>query len=115
MSGKFGPGCLKNCNCRGDCDVISGNCSGECEDGWFENECQARKYTNFPGITRWEPKIICAMVLKAWAKELFESTILDEQFPPEYVHYHFDIDEHPFLRSMSSFVITLNWLPSVGI
>ena len=40
VSGTFGPGCLADCHCRGHCDVISGKCSTQCEDGWVGDDCQ---------------------------------------------------------------------------
>ena len=40
ISGTFGPGCLTDCHCRGQCDVISGTCSTQCEDGWMGDDCQ---------------------------------------------------------------------------
>ena len=38
--GAFGPGCLSDCHCRDKCDVISGHCSSQCEDGWVGSDCQ---------------------------------------------------------------------------
>ena len=36
----YGPGCLTDCHCRDQCDVISGHCSSQCEDGWVGKDCQ---------------------------------------------------------------------------
>ena len=31
---RFGPGCVQNCHCEHQCDVITGACGGDCTSGW---------------------------------------------------------------------------------
>lgn len=38
--GKYGPGCAKSCNCDVKCDLITGQCPGECISGKKKPDCQ---------------------------------------------------------------------------
>ena len=31
---RYGPGCVQNCHCQRQCDVITGMCGGDCTSGW---------------------------------------------------------------------------------
>ena len=31
---RYGPGCVENCHCENQCDVITGECGGDCTSGW---------------------------------------------------------------------------------
>ena len=31
---RYGPGCVQNCHCEHQCDVITGACDGDCTSGW---------------------------------------------------------------------------------
>ena len=33
---RYGPGCLMNCHCEHQCDVINGVCDGDCTSGWMK-------------------------------------------------------------------------------
>ncbi|XP_078616747.1 uncharacterized protein LOC144885019 [Branchiostoma floridae x Branchiostoma japonicum] len=36
----FGVNCLKDCNCKEQCDVVTGACDDGCEAGWEGSDCQ---------------------------------------------------------------------------
>ena len=49
---RFGPGCVMNCHCEHQCDVITGACDGDCTSGWrkVNGACALTCISGFWGV-----------------------------------------------------------------
>ena len=49
---RYGPGCVQNCHCEQQCDVITGACDGDCTSGWrkINGACAFHCSSGFWGV-----------------------------------------------------------------
>ena len=49
---RYGPGCVQNCHCEHQCDVITGMCDGDCTSGWrkVNGACDSTCTSGFWGV-----------------------------------------------------------------
>ena len=49
---RYGPGCVQNCHCEHQCDVITGVCNGDCASGWrkVNGVCDSTCTSGFWGV-----------------------------------------------------------------
>ena len=49
---RYGPGCVQNCHCEHQCDVITGDCDGDCTSGWkkVNGACTVTCTSGFWGV-----------------------------------------------------------------
>ena len=49
---RYGPGCVQNCHCKHQCDVITGVCDGDCTSGWrkVNDACALTCTSGFWGV-----------------------------------------------------------------